>query len=181
MKYENDQVMPLARKVGLVVKRLNDEVLVYDLKRHKAHALNESAAFVWQKCNGYRTVTEISQALGKDFKGCVDEQTVWIALELLSKFNLLKETVARPVGMPRISRRNMMRTGAAAAFALPAIISIVAPTAASAASTVPNRECRMRPRTACLGTPCEVVGDRRTFCRTGRFDRFCACRRPDQP
>jgi len=181
MKYENEQALPRARKAGLVVKRLNDEVLVYDLKRHKAHALNESAAFVWQKCNGQRTVAEISEVLSKEFDVCADEQTVWLALDQLSKFNLLKERVARPVGTPRISRRNLMRAGAAAAFALPAIISIVAPTAANAVSTVDPRECRMRPRTLCLGTPCETRRGRRFVCRTGRFDRFCACRPPEEP
>ncbi len=37
---------PRARTSGLVVKVLGDEVLVYDLARHRAHRLNHAAAAV---------------------------------------------------------------------------------------------------------------------------------------
>ena len=159
MKRENEQVVPRARKAGLVVKGLNDEVLVYDLERNKAHSLNESAAFVWKKCNGRRTVAEVAQALGKEFKFPADEQTVWLALEQLSKFYLLEEKVARPAGMPRISRRDMMRIGAAAAFALPVIISIVAPTAANAQTAIAPAVCNARVGPGgCGGNPCTGPG-----------------------
>lgn len=160
MKQENEQVVPRARKDGLVVKGLNDEVLVYDLERDKAHCLNQSAAFVWKKCNGRRTVAEVAQALGKEFKVPADEQTVWLALEQLSKFYLLEEKVARPAGMPRISRRDMMRIGAAAAFALPIIISIVAPTAANAQTAISPAVCNARSQPNCGGTPCTGGGNR---------------------
>lgn len=154
MKQENEQVVPRARKADLVVKDLKDEVLVYDLKRDKAHSLNQSAAFVWKKCNGRRTVAEVAQALGKEFKVPANEQTVWLALEQLSKFYLLEEKVARPAGIPRISRRDMMRIGAAAAFALPVIVSIVAPTAANAQTAISPSVCNARSQPNCGGTPC---------------------------
>lgn len=154
MKQENEQVVPRARKADLVVKDLKDEVLVYDLKRDKAHSLNQSAAFVWKKCNGRRTVAEVAQALGKEFKVPANEQTVWLALEQLSKFYLLEEKVARPAGIPRISRRDMMRIGAAAAFALPVIVSIVAPTAANAQTAINPSVCNARSQPNCGGTPC---------------------------
>ncbi|CAN5708947.1 hypothetical protein BH20ACI3_BH20ACI3_03420 [soil metagenome] len=98
MKQEHQHVVPRARKAGLVVKGLNDEFLVYDLKRDKAHSLNQSAAFVWKKCNGRRTVAEVAQALGKEFEVPADEQTVWLALEQLSKFYLLEEKIERRQG-----------------------------------------------------------------------------------
>ena len=34
---------PMRRTEGLVVKELEDEVLVYDLERHRAHCLNAPA------------------------------------------------------------------------------------------------------------------------------------------
>lgn len=173
MKQENEQVVPRARKADLVVKDLKDEVLVYDLKRDRAHSLNQSAAFVWKKCNGRRTVAEVAQALGKEFKVPANEQTVWLALEQLSKFYLLEEKVARPAGMPRISRRDMMRVGAAAAFALPVIISIVAPTAANAQTTITPAACaaRLQP---CGGTLCTGGGPPRTCQPTGPTACQCA-------
>lgn len=154
MNQSNEQIVPPAREKGLVVKSLNDEVLVYDLERDKAHALNQSAAFVWKKCNGRRTVNDIAQAVSKEFKTAADEQTVWLALEQLSRFNLLKQKIARPAGVPRISRRQMMRIGAAAAFALPVVISIVAPTAANAQTSITQAVCVARTNPGCGGTPC---------------------------
>jgi hypothetical protein len=43
---------PCARKAGLVIQDMPDEVLVYDLDTNKAHCLNKSAAFVWRSCDG---------------------------------------------------------------------------------------------------------------------------------
>jgi hypothetical protein len=154
MKETNEQVVPRARKAGLVVRDLNDEVLVYDLERDKAHSLNASAAFVWKKCNGRRTVSDVAQQMSKEFKSPADDQAVWLALDQLSKFHLLDEKVTRPAGMPRISRRDMMRVGAAAAFALPVVISIVAPTAANAQTSISPSVCNARVQPNCGGTPC---------------------------
>ena len=154
MRQMDEQVVPRARKAGLVVKALHDEVLVYDLERDKAHSLNASASFVWKKCNGRRTVADVAQALSREFNVPADEQTVWLALEQLSKFNLLEEKIARPAGVPRLSRRQMMRIGAAAAFALPVIVSIVAPTAANAQTSISPSLCNARVQPNCGGTPC---------------------------
>lgn len=154
MRQANEKIMPRARKAGLVVKGLDDEVLVYDLERDKAHSLNSSAAFIWKKCNGRRTVGEITEALSREFKVPADEQTVWLALDQLSKFNLLEAKIARPAGVPHLSRRQMMRIGAAAAFALPVIVSIVAPTAANAQTSISPSVCNARVQPNCGGTPC---------------------------
>ncbi len=154
MKQGNDQIVPRARKAGLIVKNLNDEVLVYDLERNKAHSLNSSAAFIWKKCNGRRTAGEVAQAVSKEFKVPADEQTVWLALDQLSKFNLLEARINRPAGMPQIGRRQMMRIGAAAAFALPVIVSIVAPTTANAQTAINPSVCNARLQPNCAGTPC---------------------------
>jgi Coenzyme PQQ synthesis protein D (PqqD) len=51
---------PVARTRGLVVKALQDEVLVYDLERHQAHRLNGLAAAVWRACDGTHEVTTIA-------------------------------------------------------------------------------------------------------------------------
>ena len=63
MKESNNHAMPRARQEKLLVHELTDEVLVYDLKRHKAHSLNKTAALVWQRCDGKSGVTEITRLL----------------------------------------------------------------------------------------------------------------------
>ena len=66
MKKEREQSLPEARKEGLVVQHLSDEVLVYDQQRHKAHCLNETAALVWMRCDGKTTVVSMAQELRTD-------------------------------------------------------------------------------------------------------------------
>lgn len=128
---------PLARKEGLIVQRMPDEVLVYDLDRHKAHCLNQTAAFVWQHCDGETDVAQLARRLAKEFKAEVGEELVYLALDQLGKDHLLEERVALPVEMKGISRRQLMRrVGLATAVALPIVISIMSPTAAQAVTCI---------------------------------------------
>ena len=158
MRPGNNQVMPRARKDDLVVKEMPDELLVYDLKRDRVHVLNQSAAFIWRHCNGRRTVDEVARALAKRLRIPAHEQVVWLALEELGKYHLLKEKIARPETLPRMSRREMMRLGFAAAAALPIIVSIVAPTAANAQTAISPSVCNARVQPNCAGTPCTGGG-----------------------
>ncbi len=50
--------VPIARKEGLVIQEMPEEVLVYDLDTNKAHCLNQTAAFVWKSCDGRNSVAE---------------------------------------------------------------------------------------------------------------------------
>jgi hypothetical protein len=59
MNAGHDRLIPCARTEGLVVQTLADEVLVYDLERHKAHCLNHAAALIWKHCDGRTSVAEM--------------------------------------------------------------------------------------------------------------------------
>ncbi len=48
--------VPIARKEGLVIQEMPEEVLVYDLDTNKAHCLNQTAAFVWKSCDGKNSI-----------------------------------------------------------------------------------------------------------------------------
>jgi hypothetical protein len=129
MKDSSSQKMPLARKEGLVIERLPDEVLVYDIERDRAHCLNETAAFVWQSCDGRTTTKEMARLLGKRVSAVVDEKVVWLALDQLGRSHLLKRRPNAPVSIAGINRREMVRAlGLAAVVAVPVVTSIVAPT-----------------------------------------------------
>lgn len=152
------QSLPRARTDNLVVHTLPDEVLVYDLKRHKAHCLNQTAASVWERCDGRTTVAEMASQLGRDLNTPVHEDVVWLALERLENVHLLQEHTPTFMGESGMSRRKMVRQlGLSAAIAIPAIISIVAPEAAQAATLLPNGT----PCTAssqCIDGCCRLVG-----------------------
>ncbi len=131
----NEQTFPKARNQDLVTREMPDEVLVYDLKTHAAHCLNQSAALVWKYCDGKNSVTDIAELVALEANTAVDEAAVWLALERLGKANLLEVRVTPPVGSPRLSRRETFkRLGMGFALAVPVVMSVVAPAAAAAAS-----------------------------------------------
>lgn len=147
---------PRARAEGVVVRELDGEVLVYDLDTHRAVCLNASAAAVWRLCDGRRTPSDIRRALGQADVRAVPEEFVWLALEQLGRDGLLDARLpARPSALKGLSRREMIRrVGLAAAVALPAVTSIVAPTPADAASCLPQGAPCQDSAQCCQGSLC---------------------------
>ncbi len=126
---------PLARTQDLLVQELPHEVLVYDIERDRAHCLNETTAFVWQRCDGRNTPRDIARLLGDKVNSTVDEKLVWLALDQLANNNLLKGRLVIPPSHSGLNRRQMVRVlGWSAVVAVPLITSIVAPTAAQAST-----------------------------------------------
>jgi hypothetical protein len=149
---------PKARKHNLIIKDLDDETLVYDRENDKAHCLNITAARVWQLCDGQSTVSEIAAALA-DRATKPNENLVWLALDQLEEFKLLSHSVAKPMRLAGMSRRQLMRTmGITAAVSIPLISSIMAPTAVQAAScgALINRDndCPCTSSTQCTSGCC---------------------------
>lgn len=131
-----DQTAPKARKEGILIQELSDEVLVYDLESHKAHCLNKAAAAIWEHCDGTKSVQDIALAMGSDLNAQADEAVVWHALDQLGKASLLEQRIPQPDGKPRLSRRELMRkAGIAAMIAIPVVTSILAPKALAAATS----------------------------------------------
>ncbi len=130
-------LMPRARQDELVVEELQDETLVYDLKRHKASCLNRTAALVWQRCDGQTSVADVAALLEEQLATPTDEAVVWMALDRLGRAHLLNEPVTLPADRAQYSRREVLRTlrrVAGISLLLPVIESIVAPRAATATS-----------------------------------------------
>jgi hypothetical protein len=132
---------PRARREGLVIQALPDETLVYDLDRDLAHCLNQTAALVWNRCDGRNTTNQIARAVSIDLEQSVDERYVWLALEQLGRNHLL---IDGPSSSPisGMGRREVMRALAvSAAVAVPVVASIVAPMPAQAASCQQTGPC----------------------------------------
>ena len=148
--YKTKQALPRARRAQLIVKELATETLVYDEESHEAHCLNQTAAFVWRHCDGRTSIAKMGRLLEKQAKTEVPEQLVWSALEQLEKSDLLEGPSFRPARLEGMSRRELIRRlGIGAALTLPVVVSIVAPTAAEAAST----NC------SSVGGPCSIDAD----------------------
>ena len=160
-------MLPRAREHRLVLQELPDELLVYDLDRHKAHCLNRTAALVWRHCDGQTTVAEMARLVQRELKSPVDEAVVWLAVDRLGKAHLLRERVIPPACAPGLSRREVMRKLAVVgglSILLPVVSSIVAPTAAQAASCITVNTCEnSRTCPGCGNTP--ICGDPRKCCK----------------
>jgi len=143
------KVSPVARTESLIVKEVDGETLVYDLKTDKAHCLNETAARVWKNCDGHTSVSKIAEVLSRESNSSVKDEVVWLALDQLEKFKLLEEAPAKPPFLAGMTRRQMVARLGIAAVALPAIISIAAPMAQAQGSVLPLGFCCNNPNQCC--------------------------------
>ena len=127
---KNAARLPKARTDNLVIRELDDETLVYDVERDEAHCLNQTAALVWQQCDGKTTATQAARELRKELETTVDPDLIWLAVKQLQRFHLV-DVSSKP---PSVSRRDLVLKYAPLALSLPVIMSISAPTAAQGAS-----------------------------------------------
>lgn len=124
-KMKNPQ-FPAARKSGLVVQEVPDEVLVFDLESNKAHCLNKTAAMVWKSCDGNTSVPEIAKFIANKTGKSANDDLVWLAIDQLAQNNLLETQVSAPMnGQTR--REVIKKIGLASMIAIPVVASLVAP------------------------------------------------------
>lgn len=128
---------PEARRDGLIVVDLDDEILLYDRSRHRAHRLNHMAALVWRLCDGQTSIAGLTTRLTEQTGAPVGEDLVRLALDRLSRGRLLKQSLMLSPGETGVDRRAFVRQVAVAAglaALMPVVESIIAPTLAYAAS-----------------------------------------------
>jgi hypothetical protein len=130
-------VKPTRRTEGLVVERLDGEVLVYDLERHRAHSLEPRAAAIWNACDGLTEPAALARAAAAEATP-LDEDVVRVVLERLARAHLLVEPIVREARAGG-SRRDLLRR--AAALGGLAVFTVSVPTAAFAASCLPKNAC----------------------------------------
>ena len=128
----NSQV-PIARKDGLVVQELPDEVLVYDLEANKAICLNQTAASVWKSCDGVNSVADIAKSLNRGDSEKASQSLVWLAIDQLKEKNLIENDISSEFkGQSR--REVLKKIGLATAMALPVVAMLSFPNAALGAT-----------------------------------------------
>ena len=126
-------LLPLARRNGLIIEHLPDEVLVYDAERDKAMCLNQAAASVWKHCDGATTPECMAQLIENELQISGGAEVVSIALKRLEKANLL--TGKTPMHFTGMSRRELVGRLAT----VPVIAMILVPPAGQIASCTPNQ------------------------------------------
>lgn len=150
-------IKPVSRRQELVIQKIDNELLVYDLKTNKAHHLTETAAYIWQHCDGNNSISDLKTLVEKKFDTKINEDFIWLALDQLNRENLLDSKIPSH----GISRREVLKKiGVAAMVALPIVASLSVPNTALATSTCGNVCSPANPRTCAPG--CRCVG---SICR----------------
>jgi hypothetical protein len=120
--------LPLTKTENIVVQNLESELLIYNLITNKVFCLNETSAVVYQACDGKTAFEDFKS------KSHLTDETIFLALDLLKKENLLDENFVSPLqGMNR--RKVVKIIGKTSLIAIPIISSLMAPTSGMAAST----------------------------------------------
>lgn len=169
---------PISRKSDIVIQEYGAEILIYDLKIHKAFSLNETSALVWRACDGNKTVSEISGQISRQLNSPVSEDFVWLALEQLKKDNLLENAAEVSADFDGLSRREVIRrVGFATLVALPLVSSLIAPMAIHAVSGVCGGTCQCPNATVNFCSPLAGGGTR----DCNLLGPTCRCRSPFGP
>jgi len=87
---DNSVVHPKATTEQLVVQKLENEILIYDLRANQAICLNQTAALVWQNCDGKSSVSKIVKKLEKKLGAPVSEELIMFAVSELKGKGCLK-------------------------------------------------------------------------------------------
>jgi Coenzyme PQQ synthesis protein D (PqqD) len=126
--------LPQARRDDLLATRLDDEVVVYDPERKRAHSLNRLAAAVWNHADGTRTIEELQRLASHEVGVSIDQAAVMLAVRKLQRAHLLMENIG--AGKPLTRREMLGRAGrySTAALVTPLVASSLVPAPVAAAS-----------------------------------------------
>ena len=128
-----------ARQVeGLLVERPAGELLILKPATNEAHALNETAAIVFDLCDGRTTRTAMVAAVARRTGLPPDENIVDLALTELSDAGLITLDEGARTGLPRRALIRKLALPVAAVALLPVVETILMPTVASGASPTPS-------------------------------------------
>lgn len=120
--------LPVSRSADIVVQEAGDELLIYDLKTHKAFCLNKTAARVFNACNGKSGFYELKS------KYKFTDDLIFLTLDALRKKNLLEENSDQSPFTGLTRREAIQKVGLGSMIALPVITALIAPISSQAAS-----------------------------------------------
>ena len=80
---------PKARRENLKVRQDTGELFIEDVINAKFIHLNPTSAYVWEKCDGNHDPVEIAREMGRELGVSVSEKVVSMAIDKLSKEELV--------------------------------------------------------------------------------------------
>lgn len=149
----NQEPNPVSRRDDVLCREVGGETVLYDPEHHGAHCLNPAAALVWRHADGSRSVAELARLLAERLALPEDEGLARLALAELARANLLEES-APWRAQPQVDRRQLLgRLGRVATLAalVPAVSSVLVPTAAASTTCLDMGEMCVSGVECCSG------------------------------
>jgi hypothetical protein len=112
-------------------------LVLYDTRTNQAHVLNRTAAVVWKRADGRRTLSQLTRIVAQDLNAAPDRDLVLLALAQLSKAGLLDASATLPM-TPALTRREFLQKATLAAAAIPVVKTISTLDPQQIASCVPE-------------------------------------------
>ena len=141
------------------------------------HALNPTAALVFEHCDGQTTPAELATRLETDLNVPDAEKLVWLSLDRLEKAHLLEEKVPPGNGKRGLTRREVLKMAGISLALLPVVKSIVLPTPMLAASCSVN--CTFFTNNSlmndCTASCTAVLFPFETLCSVQQTNGDCEC------
>jgi hypothetical protein len=129
-----------ARRVeDVLIERMADEILVMKEESMEAHALNQSAATVYDLCDGNTSKSEMAAEIHRRTGLPADEEIVDLALAELVETGLV--TLDRPKSEPPVTRRSLIRRltlSSTLALLLPVVETVTVPAVTHAYAKSPT-------------------------------------------
>jgi Coenzyme PQQ synthesis protein D (PqqD) len=145
------------KRIDALIRQIENELIVYDARTHRAHCLNEIAAAVWKACDGSTTLSELIRDLQDKARGQLNDRIVRLTVIKLGRAGLLEEPMEWGEQQTTSRRLAIQKIGIAGAVALPIVTSILIPTPAMAASCLPNGQPCSSNAQCCSGI-CGLLG-----------------------
>jgi Coenzyme PQQ synthesis protein D (PqqD) len=146
--------MNAKRVDGLLIERPEGELLVLKEGSLEAHALNETAAIVFDLCDGETSRAVMAAEVARRTGLPADESIIDLALSELADAGLVVLDEAESPGITRRSLIRRLALPAAALALLPIVETILMPSAASGAS-VPVPTATGSPSQSPSQSPCQ--------------------------
>ncbi len=151
---------PRRRTSGLLLQQTGEDLVVFDQQRNLSHALNRTAALVFEHADGSRSVDDLVALLQTELNETADEDLVLMTLGKLRRAHLLEEAGPRTAEAMRNSRRRFVRKiglVGSLTLLLPMVETVVAPHSAHAQSgTASAASCESESDSGC-STSCATA------------------------
>ena len=140
MSRQLDAQCPIRQTHDLICEEVSGECVIYDGRQKKAHHLNSTLTWIWNRCDGDTTIEALTAAFNNDFNVTNGRHVVLTGLQQLNAHDLLENHIhisdVVAADKTSVSRRSMVVGGS---VLMPLVVSILAPTAEAAKSPNPPR------------------------------------------